>query len=106
VDADAEGPDEAVRLTELRAAAILRRQRMPAGEIRAVLAAGDPAIVRRYLELHRERLEEWLVGQRRVLEAVEGWLMADPVASTTGGHRRRSRGDVLSSHRTGPCRHP
>jgi hypothetical protein len=71
-----------MRLAELRAAAILRRQRMPAGEIRAVLAAGDPAIVRRYLELHGERLEEWLAGQRRVLESVEGWLVAKPASGS------------------------
>jgi hypothetical protein len=31
---------------------------MPAEEIHAVLAADDPEIVRRYLELHEERLEE------------------------------------------------
>jgi hypothetical protein len=80
MDVDTEGPNEAVRLMELRAAAILHRQRMPSDEFRAVLSAGDPAIVRRYLELHRERLEEWFEGQRRALESVEGWLVARSVA--------------------------
>jgi hypothetical protein len=79
-----------MRLAELRAAAILRRQRMPAGEIRAVLAAGDPAIVRRYLELHGERLEEWLAGQRRVLESIEGWLVATASGSRPSPAARRA----------------
>jgi hypothetical protein len=51
----------------IRVAATLRRTRMPRGEICAVLAAHDPEIVRRYLELHRERLEEQLDERRRVL---------------------------------------
>jgi hypothetical protein len=71
-----------MRLEDLRAAAILRRQRMPAGEIRAVLAAGDPATVRRHLELHGERLEEWLAGQRRILATVEAWLVTKPGGRT------------------------
>jgi hypothetical protein len=36
-----------------------------------VLSAEDPVIVHRYLELHRERLEERVVEQRRALESVE-----------------------------------
>ena len=90
---------------ELRAAAILRRQRMPAEEIRAVLSAGDPAIVRRYLELHGERLEEWLEGQRRALESVEGWLVARsvaPVGQMPGpkSHRRRCTSSDLTAAAT------
>ena len=41
-----------------KAARVLLRQDMPLGEVRAVLEAADPAVVHRYLELHRERLEE------------------------------------------------
>jgi hypothetical protein len=52
------------------AAAILRRQGMPTEEIRVVLGAADPLTVRRVLELHRERLEEWLEEQRRLV----GWI--------------------------------
>jgi hypothetical protein len=44
---------------------------MPPEEIRAVLAPGDPLIARRLLELHRERLEEWVEEQRDVLSEVE-----------------------------------
>ena len=50
---------------------MLRSQDMPPNEIRAVLTTGDPELVRRYLELHRERLEERLADQRRTLAALE-----------------------------------
>jgi hypothetical protein len=52
----------------------LRRQGMPRDEISAVLAANDPAVIRRYLELHQERLEEWVAEQRRTLARIERWL--------------------------------
>jgi DNA-binding transcriptional MerR regulator len=54
----------------IRAVGALRRNRMPRAEIRAILAADDPEIVRRYLELHRERLEEQLEDSRRALDAL------------------------------------
>jgi DNA-binding transcriptional MerR regulator len=76
---------------------ILRRQGMPPEEIRAVLAPGDPVIARRLLELHRERLEEWVEEQRRLLAAVERALAARSVETCTA--RRRSttvpEGDVV-----------
>ena len=50
---------------------ILRRQGMPPREIRAVLAADDPLVGRRLLELHRERLGEWLEEQRRLVSSIE-----------------------------------
>ncbi len=53
------------------AAATLAAHDMPRGEIHAVLFAEDPELVRRYLALHLERLEERLSDQRRALEAVE-----------------------------------
>ena len=55
----------------LRVARTLRRQRMPLDEIRAVLTTSDPEVVRRYLELHRERLEERLATQVRTLASIE-----------------------------------
>ncbi len=55
----------------LRAARTLRRQRMPLDEIRTLLTADDPEIVRRHLELHRERLEERLAAQVRTLASIE-----------------------------------
>src|SRR5687768_8379601 len=59
LDAHAEGP-LAMTITAAAARRILRRQGMPSREIRAILEANDPLVVRRLLELHRERLEEWL----------------------------------------------
>ncbi len=50
---------------------VLRSQDMPPNEIRAVLTTDNPELVHRYLELHGERLEEWLVDQRRPLAALE-----------------------------------
>lgn len=54
----------------------LHDHEMPADEIRAVLAAEDPEVVRRYLELHRERMQERVANQRRTLASVERSLTA------------------------------
>jgi hypothetical protein len=48
----------------------LRSCAMPEAEIRSVLQADDPEIVRRHVELHIERLEERLARQRRILRRV------------------------------------
>jgi hypothetical protein len=50
---------------------LLRDLGMPPEEIRAVLVADDPRLVRRHLELHRERLSEELEDRRRALSAIE-----------------------------------
>ena len=74
---------------------------MPAAEIRAVLAADDPQVVRRILELHRERLEEWLEEQQRLLNRVERSL----AGSTERGLPRSAEGpwprEVSSSASSG-----
>jgi DNA-binding transcriptional MerR regulator len=49
---------------------------MPPDEIAAMVQAQDPQLVRRYLELHRERLEERLADQVRTLERLERLLTA------------------------------
>jgi hypothetical protein len=64
-----------MRTETLDPVATLRRQQMPPDEIRAVLAADDPIVVRRLLELHRERMEEWLDDQRRIVASLERALM-------------------------------
>ena len=46
------------------AESVLREQGMPAEELRIVVASGDAQTDRRHLELHLERLEERLIGQR------------------------------------------
>jgi hypothetical protein len=59
-------------ITAAAARRILRRQGMPSREVRAILEANDPLVVRRLLELHRERLEEWLEEQQRLLANIDG----------------------------------
>jgi hypothetical protein len=57
------------------AARALRRYEMPPDEIGAVLGADNPESVRRYMELHRERLEERLADQLRALTGLEQRLV-------------------------------
>jgi len=49
---------------------------MPPREIRRVLAAEDPLVVRRLLELHHERLEERLDGELQLVSSIEISLIA------------------------------
>ena len=58
-------------------------QGMPPEEIDAVLAADDPRVVRRHLELHRERLVEDLSERRRTLASLERLLLAGRQGSWT-----------------------
>jgi hypothetical protein len=58
-------------------AEMLHQQAMPPEEIRAILTADDRQIVRRYLELHRERLVERLEEQQRILDGLERSLMEE-----------------------------
>ena len=57
-------------LSALRVARTLWHQGMPVDEIRAVLTTDDPVVVRRHLELHQERLQEWVSDQQRTLATV------------------------------------
>lgn len=68
---DLEGPDVS---SLIRAAALLRGSGMPVDEIRAIVTTAEPELVHRYVELHLERLEEWLAAQRRTLASVEALL--------------------------------
>ena len=54
---------------------VLRDQEMPPDELRVVLATADVELVRRHLELHLERFEEWLITQRRSVVAAERILI-------------------------------
>jgi hypothetical protein len=54
----------------------LRVQGMPSEEIAAILGADSPELIRRYFELHRERLDERLADQRRPLGRLEQLLPA------------------------------
>jgi DNA-binding transcriptional MerR regulator len=86
--------------TRVKAAVTLRRQRMPLPEIRAILTANDPVTVRRHLELHRERLEEWLAEQRRALVEVESSLTDTIEVPAPGARFSRQH------PRTDRCLHP
>jgi hypothetical protein len=59
----------------LSAAALLSRQGMPPGDVSAVLESRDPRIIRRHLELHRERLMEQAIDLRRAIDQVERLLV-------------------------------
>ena len=50
---------------------MLREEAMPAEEIHEILATDDPRVVRRYFELHAERLDERLAEQRKRLVELE-----------------------------------
>jgi DNA-binding transcriptional MerR regulator len=75
------GPEASWRLA--LATPVLRDQGMPPEEIDAILGADDPEVIRRYLELHRERLEERLADQRRTISRLI------QVTTSSRGDRRR-----------------
>ena len=53
----------------------LLEQGMPVEEVRSILDADDPAVVRRHLELHRERLAERLEERLRTVDRMERLLL-------------------------------
>jgi hypothetical protein len=55
---------------------------MPSEEIVAILGADNLELIRRYLELHRERLEEHLADQRRTLPRLERLLAARSIRAS------------------------
>ena len=65
----------------------LRGLDLPPDEVDAVVTADNPVVVHRYLELHRERLQERLAKQLRTLERLERLLAPVIVeaASRPGG---------------------
>jgi hypothetical protein len=67
-----------------RAARLLRASRMPADEIRTIVTTADPELARRYVELHLERLEEWLDEQRRSLASVDVLLRREATPAGSG----------------------
>lgn len=54
---------------------VLIDQGMPWTEIGSILGSDGPELVRRTLELHRERLEERLAEQRAELDRIEPLLL-------------------------------
>jgi hypothetical protein len=72
-------------ITPAAARRILRRQGMPRQEIRAVFGGTDPLVARRLLQLHRERLDEWLHEQEGLVSSVERSLADDRDAVVSVG---------------------
>ncbi len=70
---------------------VLRRHEMPPEEINVVVTTDDPTLVRRRLELHRERLDEWLAQQACLLSAVERLL------TEAASERRRVGEDAVAA---------
>jgi hypothetical protein len=89
----ADGPVPIGREAIAWAARMLRRQGMPSNEVDAVLAVDDQQLVRRHMELHRERLEERLADQLRALAGLERLLIEAILARDEPG-RGRTRGRV------------
>ena len=74
----------------------LRDQGMPPEEIDTILDADDPEVIRRHLELHRERLEERFASQRRTISQLMQAFTSGPAdRRSTARRRRKSRRLVL-----------
>ena len=75
---------------------VLMDQGMPPEEIDAILGADDPEVVRRYLELHEERLEERLAEQRRSIDRLMQVITpATGVRRPSAGRKRTGKRLVL-----------
>jgi len=59
----------------LGAALDLRAHGMPPMEVHTLLVTDDPVIVRRHMDLHRERLEEQFLSERVMVGRIENVLM-------------------------------
>jgi Holliday junction resolvasome RuvABC endonuclease subunit len=68
---------------------VLRDQGMSWDEIRVVSTTADRELIRRHLELHVERLEEWLRDQRRNIAAIER-VLAEATQRKVGSAGRAS----------------
>lgn len=53
---------------------VLLRQGMPEDEVRRVLLVDDPEMVRRHLELHRERLLERMHEELGTIDMIDRFL--------------------------------
>ena len=77
---------------------------MPSDEIRTVMTTAEPELIHRYLELHLERLEEWLVDQRVSLATAERLLTlsrraSDPTNLGSAGPSDVEDPEVAPTHR-------
>ena len=70
-------------MTPAAVATVLRRQGMPPEEIADVLD-DDIVLARRRLELHRERLREWLRTQDELIASIERSIAGPREGRRTG----------------------
>jgi hypothetical protein len=78
----------------LWAAYALRAHGMPQGEVHSLLATDDPSLIRRHLELHRERLEERFADHRALVNTIGGLLLeAAGLEAGIGRDRSSASGD-------------
>jgi hypothetical protein len=86
----------------LWAAYALRAQGMPQGEIHSLLATDDPRLIRRHLDLHRERLEERFADHRELVNSIEGLLLEAAGLEAGIGRDRSTRPLGMDRNRTVP----
>jgi hypothetical protein len=84
---------------------ILHELDMPPEDVRALVAAGDPVVVHRYIELHGERLAERLADRLQTLVRLERTLN-DAILDQGPASRRPPQSEMtsLSSHATRACK--
>jgi hypothetical protein len=80
---------------------VLSEQGMPPEEIATMLDAEEPEVVHRFLDLHRERLEERLMGQRMIVELIEVLL-----TEATGRGRVLRKGAARATDRSDASTRP
>jgi hypothetical protein len=80
----------------LSAAHDLRRLGMPATEIHTILVTDDPDVVRRLMELHRERLQERIADEVATVGRIEASL-SEAIRART---RARSAMTLVADHET------
>ena len=83
----------------LWAAHELRDQQMPSAAIHTVIVTDEPEIIRRYMELHRERLQERLMDEQAIAGDIErllieaiGWRERRECAMPRNGEASRRGG--------------
>jgi hypothetical protein len=86
----------------LWAAYALRAHGMPQGEVHSLLATDDPRLIRRHLDLHRERLEERFADHREIVDSIEGLLLEAAGLGAGIGRDRSTRPLGMDRNRAVP----
>jgi hypothetical protein len=86
----------------LWAAYALRAHGMPQGEVHSLLATDDPRLIRRHMDLHRERLEERFADHRELVDTIEGLLLEAAGLEAGIGRDRSTRPLGMDRNRAVP----